>query len=168
MRPRHVSFSRSRRKSNKRSHGAGHGLVSEEGQAQRAEEKSYQDPHRQNTMRARASRLSPRVSALLDKLFSYRSIKRLPRNRLAARHHRGPFPKNRAQRSIGLLSVLTPMSVKHLMLCTRFACCSDRWLLKAPQSRNRCACLHPALVRAPCLGVYRSALLGPCIKRVAS
>jgi hypothetical protein len=56
---------------------------------------------------------------------------------LVAWHYRRSVPKNRAQRSIGLLSVLKRLSVKHLMLCTRFACCSDRCLLKAPQSRNR-------------------------------
>src|SRR5256885_12956298 len=55
-----------------------------------------------------------------------------------------PFPKNRAQRSIGLLSVLAHWYAKHLMLCTRFACCADRWFLKAPQSRNRCASASPS------------------------
>jgi hypothetical protein len=51
----------------------------------------------------------------------------------------GPFRRNRAQRSICLLSVLAHWYAKHLMLCTRFACCLDRCFLKAPQSRNRCA-----------------------------
>ena len=55
-----------------------------------------------------------------------------------------PFPKNRAHRSIGLLSVLAHWYAKHLMLCTRFACCADRWFLKAPQSRNRCASASPS------------------------
>src|SRR5439155_18752561 len=50
----------------------------------------------------------------------------------------------RAQRSICLLSVLTCLSVKHLMLCTRFACCLDRCFLKAPQSRNRCVSALPS------------------------
>ena len=92
-----------------------------------------------HSMGARAALRSPRTSTLLDDLFSYRSIKRLPRNCLVAWHHRRSVPKNRAQRSIGLLSVSAHWYAKHLMLCTRFACCSDRWFLKAPQSRNRCA-----------------------------
>jgi len=63
---------------------------------------------------------------------------------LVAWHHRRSVPKNRAQRSICLLSVLAHWYAKHLMLCTRFACCSDRCFLKAPQSRNRCVSALPS------------------------
>src|SRR2546425_5363488 len=71
-----------------------------------------------------------------------------------------PFPKNRAQRSIGLLSVLAHWYAKHLMLCTRFACCADRWFSRRPNLEIGVRVLHPALVRAPCLGVCRLALSG--------
>src|SRR2546426_10070829 len=52
-----------------------------------------------------------------------------------------PFPKNRAQRSIGLLSVLAHWYAKHLMLCTRLCVlCGPLVSQGAPISKSVCEC----------------------------